>query len=310
MVSSLFRSSNLLLPSSSKRTSKAMADWLSRKRPATSAVATVNAAPNKSVSFSDLPLDWTKLTSCHIKKRKPNIDINKASLVGTKREELQRVKGKGIFFLHDANSDLRDIGESDINNSDGEGSEENLIWFQGRFFPSTLEASSPTSITSSFSTNFVSKSWGLLGVQKHVQDECLRCSEGGYRELDLTFIRHINTGIGARKKAIRWNATDLTWTGGDMMRLSSDYALRDSETGVKFEPTTMIDGDKALDIGRKYFSKLMNQLSSDKSSEEYELDTLVVIGSMEAVLPVDFVRRGAGCNLKNDEEDNDGLWSD
>jgi hypothetical protein len=227
-----------------------------------------------------------------------------------KKAKLQRVKGNAIFFLHDVNSDLRDDDEADIKNDDRDGAEENLNWFQGRFFPSTLAASSPTSITSSCSTNFVSKSWGLLGVQKHVQDECLRCSEGGYRELDLTFIRHVNTGVGARKKAIRWNATDLTWTGGDMMRLSSDYALRDSETGVKFEPTTLIDGDQALDIGRKYFPKLMSQLSDEKSADEYELETLVVIGSMEVVVPVDFVRRGVGGNIKDDAEDSDGLWSD
>lgn len=292
-----------------------MAEWLPRKRRAASRAAQTPDTSTKPVSFSDLPLDWTKLNSCHIKKRKPSTSTStKASLVGvaTKHEGLQRVKGNAIFFLHDANSDLRDDNDGGNSSSDGDGEEGNLTWFQGRFFPSTLmTASSPTSITASLSSNCVSTSWGLLGVQKHVQDECLRCSEGGYRELDITFIRHINTGVGAKKKAIRWKREDLTWTGGDMMRLSSDYALRDSETGVKFEPNMLIDGPKALDIGRKYFPKLIRELSDGQhTNTEDDVEALVVIGSMEVVLPTDFVNKGKAINTSMQNEDDDGLWSD
>lgn len=282
-----------------------MSEWLSRKRPAAS-----NTVESKTASRPDTltpHLGWTQLNSCHVKKRKPNNVLNTTNRgcgrdsIGNK-EELQRVKGKAIFFLHDANCDLRDAE----NQNDGEKvvDDYDLTWFQGRFFPSTLTTYSPTSI---FSPNdFVSKSWGLLGVQKHVQDECLQCSEGGYREVDLTFIRHANIGADGPKKTIRWKKEDLTWTGGDMMRLSSDYALRDSETGVRFDPCTLIDGLRALEIGRKYFPKLANELISNQ--EETETEALIVIGKMEVVLPVEFVRKGT--ETKTHEDDNDGLWSD
>jgi hypothetical protein len=268
-------------------------EWLPRKRPRTA--DTPRESPN-SPSFDLTPhLQWTKLTSCHIKQRKPtdNHDIT--------NEQLRRVKGKAIFFLHDANSDLRQDGDA----SDGDV-QDNLTWFQGRFFPSPLSSfSSPTSHNdNSFST---SKSWGILGIQKHVQDECLRCSEGGYRELDLTFLRHVphNNG-GQTKKVIRWKAQNLTWTGGDMMRLSSDYVLRDDVRGVKFDPFTLMEGKKAWEIGTKYFPKLVKQLMKD--DKEKERETLVVIGSMDIVVPVDFVHRGGELKVPNEEED--GLWSD
>lgn len=93
-----------------------------------------------------------------------------------------------------------------------------------------------------------------------------------------------------------------------MMRLSSDYALRDNETGVKFEPNMLIDGPKALEIGRKYFPKLTNQLLDGQNKEDVE--ALVVIGTMEVVLPVEFVRKGNGIKMNVKNEDDDVLWSD
>jgi len=89
-----------------------------------------------------------------------------------------------------------------------------------------------------------------------------------------------------------------------MMRLSSDYALRLEETGVRFNPQTLMEGKEAWDVGTRYFPKLTSQLEEeDESSDE----ALVVIGSMEAVLPVDFVNRGSATT---DSTDDDGLWSD
>ena len=277
-----------------------MSEWFGRKRPATSYIEEpkVDSRPDTLTPH----LGWTQLHPCHTKKRKPNA-INRDDDRGNigNKEELQRVRGKAIFFLHDANSDLRDTDNDD--DAGKVGDDYNLTWFQGRFFPSTLPTYSPTSIISP--NSFVSKPWGLLGIQKHVQDECLRCSEGGYREVDLTFIRHAGIGVDGQKKAIRWKQRELTWTGGDMMRLSSDYALRESETGVRFDPCTLIDGLKALEIGRKYFPNLMNELIS--SQEETEIEALIVIGKMEVVLPMEFVRKGSETNS---HDDNDGLWSD
>ena len=260
-----------------------MEDWLLRKRPRPS------SPPNTSISSDLTPhLEWTKLTSCHVKKRKPNASSVSANVSS---ESLQRVKGYAIFFLHDANSDLRNEGEN----------ENDLNWFQGRFFPSiALTETSPTSVATS--STYTSKSWGLLGVQKHVQDECLRCEEGGYRELDLTFIRHTNYRVG-KKKTLRWKVDRLTWTGGDMMRLSSDYTLSDNQTGVKFESRTLLNGRRAFEMGKKYFPKLVNRLADgDLSDNDEGFEALVVVGTLDVVLPSDFVRRGSETKIQNDNE--------
>lgn len=89
-----------------------------------------------------------------------------------------------------------------------------------------------------------------------------------------------------------------------MMRLSSDYALRLEETGVRFNPQTLMEGEEAWDVGRRYFPKLTSRLEEDRDSLE---DALVVIGGMEAVLPDDFVNKGSA---PTDMNDDDGLWSD
>jgi hypothetical protein len=67
-----------------------------------------------------------------------------------------------------------------------------------------------------------------------------------------------------------------------------------------------MEGKKAWEIGTKYFPKLVKQLMKDDTEEERE--TLVVIGSMDIVVPVDFVQRGGELKVPNEEED--GLWSD
>ena len=158
------------------------------------------------------------------------------------------------FFLHDPRP----------NDGDSDEKDESKIWFQGRFFPSLgLKATSPTSVAASSSTTTTTtttmdNSWGLLATQNVVVDECLMCSEGGYRELDLTFIRtkkqssthsssawlssSSSSSYNNKKKGkkVRWVEQDVVWTGGNMMMLSSDpytqsLPLSDHEPGVKFQ---------------------------------------------------------------------------
>ncbi len=228
-------------------------------------------------------------------------------------ENAIRVVGKAIFFLHDPNARL--AGNKIDNDADNNG--ENTTWFQGRFFPLSGTRShirhNNDSIHAREAASVRSKSsWGLLGVQNVVIDECLRCSEGGYRELDLTFIRHTTSMKSGEKKATRWTANNVVWTGGDMMRLSTD------DTGVKFEPTSLMGGTRARDIGLKYFPsllKLLLQHVTNKSGcEDKDDDTLseaiAVIGDMEIDAPASFVAIKditSNIDLMSDEDD---LWDD
>ena len=260
---------------------KIMAEWVSRKRKQPNPSSKPSPSPQSAIPSSLLPhLTWTKLP-CHKKPR--------ANAGHSGKETLHREVGRAIFFLPHPNTDLDD------------DEERKMTWFQGRFFPS----SSPPSPTSAADAPFRSeaKSWGLMGVQTDVVDECMRCSEGGYRELDLTVIRYTSGGSGSKKVKCNFSAI---WTGGDMMALSTDpyavYGLGE-EIGVKFDPSTLIEGRKALEAGSKYFPALSKQIEDGE-------EALVVVGKMEMIVPLDFVRKGGGTLQRGNDEDDDGLWDD
>jgi hypothetical protein len=166
------------------------------------------------------------------------------------------------------------------------------VWFQGRFFPSTSSGNggrsiggdsnvenrrdkSPTSVlVSSEQINhpiMAENSWGILATQNALVDECLACDEGGYRELDLTFIRRktrqtrresANVGGNNKTTTARWAACDIIWTGGNMMTLNaSSYAGDcDDEDDVKFEPRKLVEGDAAMSIASRYFPEMTKRL--------------------------------------------------
>jgi hypothetical protein len=190
----------------------------------------------------------------------------------------------------------------------------------------------------------------LLAVQNAIADECLACDEGGYRELDLTFVRHRRRRGGGRPTtaataaskgdenattAVRWAARDVVWTGGNMMALNassshSPSSDADEYGNVKFEPRRLVEGDGAAAIASRYFPamakrlRIRNVLSGDgdsstsssssssvfggKRSPEDEAygAPMVIIGDMEVVAPVSFVRMRRGVSRAND--DDDGLW--
>ena len=306
-------------------------EWVSRKRktladstdPASIAAADAQSRTQTTSATTSLPssliphLGWTQLSACHIEKAKKKQKKKNLHLrLGKGRdvpEQLHKVVGKAIFFVHDPNPDIGDnqddSGEVGDDDSSSDGDDENTTWFQGRFFP-RLGIASPVSVTT---TSPIVKSWGLLAQQKLVVDECLRCEEGGYRELDLTLIRHVASPFTGKKKTVRWVAEDLQWTGGDMMRLATDSmmsSLREDQTGCKFEPATLMGGKKAMDVATKYFPSLVRQLTDGNDDIDLS-DALVVIGDMEVVAPASFVSKGKrNSPIASNASDDDGLWND
>ena len=184
-------------------------------------------------------------------------------------------------------------------------------------------------------------SWGLLATQNVVVDECLTCSEGGYRELDITFIQQkkkqssnyasmrSNNGSSNNKKKVRWVSQDVVWTGGNMMMLSTDpytstTSISTDEPGVKFDTHKLMEGEKAIEVATKYFPSMVKRLqihnvtndNDDELTDKMMDDAMILIGDMEVVAPVSFVncnrRVGFARRLGNgdDSSDDDGLWND
>lgn len=264
-------------------------------------------------------LGWAKLSACGIRrsrKRRRIQNSNAGSNDNNNNDEpLLRVSGRAIFFIHDP---YRVADES--NKKDDSYEDDDKAWFQGRFFPSVglLTDSrssnninntrvSPTSVVSEqhllSSSSMNSSSWGLLAVQNAIEDECLLDDCGGYRELDLTIIRNspiastFNYSAGRKLRCVIEN---VEWTGGDMMRLSSSHST--DENGVEFEPETLMEGDKAMQIASKYFPSLAKSLQihnlmnkeggtgTTTSSSPSCCDVMVIIGEMTIIAPTSFVR--------------------
>ena len=185
-------------------------------------------------------------------------------------------------------------------------------------------------------------SWGLLATQNAVIDECLCCEDGGYRELDITFIqqkkqqsssssyaRSNNGGSSNNKKKVRWVSQDVVWTGGNMMMLSTDpytsstTSISTDEPGMKFDTHKLMEGEKAIEVATKYFPSMVKRLqihnvtndNDDELTDKMMDDAMILIGDMEVVAPVSFVN----CNnrvgfahrfSRDDSSDDDGLWND
>ena len=339
--------------------------WISRNPRKRSAPKTNNASEtvlskdgnkNKGIPPSLTPfLGWTQLSACHV--RRPR---NKRRRIQNTNngEPLVRVEGKAIFFIHDPRAADNNIKDEEGDN----GGDDNKPWFQGRFFPSfgllpnndsnnnNGSRASPTSVvssgqeqllsTTSSSTSLASSSWGLLAVQNAIEDECLLDDCGGYRELDLTIIHNTpnnhyrlsRPSAAAASHNIdsktRWVIENVEWTGGDMMRLSTDpYSLSSSagslpmnENGVKFEPKKLMEGDKAIMVASKYFPSMVKRLQIHNLMNEEEGtestsssvscdDIMVIIGDMSIVAPKSFVRP-QNSSMAGTGSDEDGLWND
>ena len=107
-----------------------------------------------------------------------------------------------------------------------------------------------------------------------------------------------------------------------MMRLSTDpYSLSSSaaplpmnENGVKFEPKTLMEGDKAMVVASKYFPSMVKRLQihnlMNDEGVQSTSDIMVIIGDMSIVAPKSFVRPQSSSLAETGDSDEDGLWND
>jgi hypothetical protein len=185
----------------------------------------------------------------------------------SKRRFRRRVSGHVIFCLHESNPD----------------------WFQGYFFPSNTTSATPSSSSSS-------SSWGLLAVQKEL-DECLQCSEGGYRVIDLTVTMSASSSGSSNKKKVK--LLDIEWTGGDMMDLKGNHA------DIEMQPDRLLTGQAAASSMERFFSGLLRTLRAALDEPDMQdlpvlsllPDAAIVTGSMTLFLPID---------EQEEDEDEDG----
>lgn len=230
------------------------------------------------------------------------------------------------FFIHDPLLDNTDDNQHTEDDEDEDG--DNKIWFQGRFFPTAItddeSCESKCSNSSSIKNNM--DSWGILAeTGANDVDDCLLCPDGGYRILDLTFIRQsppVNQARKNKQYRRRWTAHDLVWTGGNMMALATeDYSLPLSSSSssskmkkkevnrnddsahpfVNFEPSKLVEGKLALELASKYFPQMVRRLQvldimEDGNGGRSLHDIMVLIGQMQVSAPAAFVasppRRG------------------
>ena len=164
-------------------------------------------------------------------------------------DNYHRCKGRAVWLLHDLESE----------------------WFQGYFY--AIGQARP---------------WGLLALIQEL-DECLQCSEGGYRQIRLQVLLPSSSNASGN---IKKDLGIVEWTGGDMMRLESAV--------VKMEPDSVVTGNKAASITTDLFKGVWKQLRSMYNEQveggiemeqvgllELLPDVAVVRGSMEFDLPCD-----------------------
>jgi hypothetical protein len=141
------------------------------------------------------------------------------------------VKGHAIFCLHEMNPD----------------------WFQGYI---QVEGQR--------------KPWGLLATQETI-DECLECSDGGYRQVALKVFPY------STEKPLKLEHVE--WTGGDMMRLHS--------ADVSMKTHCLWTGSKAVPYIERFFKGLVSKLREEV--DEPVLDSLpdlaIVTGLMTLNIP-------------------------
>lgn len=200
-------------------------------------------------SSSSLPLDWTRVS----RKRPANDTATSCCIGGVCRRHVQ---SSSALSLSDTN--LRHQGQ--VSYHQGQVIvcllDSNPDWFQAYLFL-------PDATT-----------WGLLGIQKEI-DECLQCSEGGYRVIDLKVMTSKDNIV----------LTDIEWTGGDMMDLKGN--------GVVMQASKIMTGPDAVPILEGVFSGLMQKVRSSCAGETAEVvdplqvfpELAIVVGNMQLCLP-------------------------
>ena len=242
-----------------------------------------NNNPKKRKSLP-LPLEWTRISRDNSKQRRKKEDNNEndfdfmsccESCPPTEirrnsasahhiREQTQEINdnevshplsttlnGKGVFCLHSLDTD----------------------WFQGYFIPDKSNSNS--------NLNSKRKPLELLAVNRNDVDDCLQCSDGGYREIDLTVFsksspkevedEESTSNVKEKKQFIKKRKTQkwtrMICTCGDMLCFSesttpittgnSSSGSRRQDGKLRFEAEKVLTGEKVEPFMKRYFSNLL-----------------------------------------------------
>lgn len=115
--------------------------------------------------------------------------------------------------------------------------------------------------------------WGLLAVVQEL-DECLQCTDGGYRQVQITVQQPSTAHTEGYKKV---DLGVVEWTGGDMMRLES--------ANVKMQPDSVVTGKKAASLVTELFKGFWKQLRAT-CSDQFSANGL---GNTEIIDPLELI---------------------
>ena len=128
-------------------------------------------------------------------------------------------------------------------------------WFQGYFIPQGTR-----------------QPWGLLAVQNEIED-CLACSDGGFRRLSITVYPPSSDPI---------TLETVDWTGGDLIHLSHEQ--------LEVESNRIWTGEASLHLIEKYFKGLVRRMRVEYDVDENEpilewLPDIVIVSGTMIIIP-------------------------
>jgi hypothetical protein len=148
-------------------------------------------------------------------------------------------------------------------------------WFQGYFF--------------------VTKQvyFGLLCLVKTDIDECLQCSEGGYREMSMQMTPMNRGNDVAKPSSTTTNFPRILWTGGDMMNLVSvavspsatdvtnnlATVMNSPEVAMRMRANSLFSGATARKYVQKYFNSLLSYIQKAHASDTGNGNDMLVSSS-------------------------------
>lgn len=205
-------------------------------------------------------------------------------------------------------------------------------WFQGHFVPS-LSASVGGG---------KSKPLGLLAVNRDDTDDCLKCAEGGYREMDLTLFTWGTRGgnsDGQRRRPRKIKFERAVCTGGDLVRLratsgsepgippSFEKASNGRPPSASFDADRVLTGRKAAPFVRRYFSSVLNRLGgdggwgesnqlgdanakvfNDENVGEVLPNCAIVLGDMQVTVPCKFISITSSFEASTAADNDKDCW--
>lgn len=145
-------------------------------------------------------------------------------------------------------------------------------WFQGYLFPSDKSDddndNDAVSAVPPYRRIFINRAlsnppWGLLAQTLEV-DECLACSNGGYRRVKVSAYPPSRRGHGhylsLLPKEPPLDLGEADWTGGDMVQLRG--------SNVTFTPRQVLIDTKAVTLVKQLFQGLWKRLETEALDDE------------------------------------------